>query len=301
MKFTRNNIEMVFKKTSVVKPSLMFRLKMHFRVIHAIKQQHISYFSGLRLLVPKAVSSSIAILIIMTSGITTMYAYNNPNITSGNPLYTLKIGVENIEKIIAFSPEKKANLFTKLANRRSEEAIAIANKTGAIDTEVISEIKKNNTQAIKHTKTITQSSTIEETKANLVTSSNIQKENLKKVKDIAVNKAIEDHDIVQDPFTLEDKNPIFLSAPVSMENISVRDAMLINEGEDDEFGIVLENDDSLVISGFSPKEDAVLSEEELIEEIPDIESVKSAIEKVEETSTKESLERVLEEETMFIN
>jgi len=300
MKFSRESVEQFFKKTSLVKPSLMFRLKMHFRIIHTINKRNISYFSGFRLLIPKTVS--IVLLLIMSSSITTMYAYNNPNITTGNPLYSLKTGVESIEKIIAFSPEKKAQIFTKLADRRSEEAIIIAEKTGTVNTDVIEEMKSNNNQALTHTKTIIVPYEKEIIKASLITSSNLQKENLEKVKVIAVNKAKEDQQIEEDLFSLEEKNPIFLSAPVSMENVSIRDEMLIEEGVDaKEYGIVLENDESLVISGFLPADNSLMTEEEFIEEMPDIELVDSALEEIKEISTKESLDRMLEAEEMFIN
>lgn len=301
MKFSRETVEQIFEKTNEVKPSFGYKMKMNFRIMRAINQNKLSYFSGYRILVPHAVSVLSVFLVLMTSSITTLYAYNNPYITTGNPLYALKTGAESVEKMLTFSPEGKAEVFSKLANRRAEEAMIIAESTGSINADVIQEVKLNNSQAITHAKTISKEQNKAKTKDNLVTSSNQQKENLNKVKDIALNKAKDDQNVKKDVLSLEAKSAIFLSAPVSMDNISVRDQMIISANNKGNFGLVDENDETLVISGFMPEDDDILTEDEIMGDSEDIKLVNTTLEEVEYIADKDKLDTLLEDETMFIN
>lgn len=70
------------------------------------------------------------VLVLFSS--TTIYAYNNDNITNGSILYPLKRSTENIEELLATTPQAKTDHYNKMAKRRMRE-LEVLQKRGIID------------------------------------------------------------------------------------------------------------------------------------------------------------------------
>lgn len=81
------------------------------------------------------VTSTIVLALFST---TTIYAYNNDSVTNGSILYPLKRSTENVEELLATTPQAKTDHYNKMAKRRMRE-LAILEKRGITDKETIKE------------------------------------------------------------------------------------------------------------------------------------------------------------------
>ena len=81
------------------------------------------------------VTSTIVLALFST---TTIYAYNNDSVTNGSILYPLKRSTENVEELLATTPQAKTDHYNKMAKRRMRE-LAILENRGVIDQATIRE------------------------------------------------------------------------------------------------------------------------------------------------------------------
>lgn len=77
---------------------------------------------------------------------TTIYAYNNDSVTNGNILYPLKRSTENVQELLATTPQAKTDHYNKMAKRRMRE-LAILQKNGVTDEATIKETNRLLTKA----------------------------------------------------------------------------------------------------------------------------------------------------------
>jgi hypothetical protein len=66
-------------------------------------------------------ASAVLILLALTTG-TGVYAYESPGVTEGHFLHSIKQGAEQVEAVLAFSPERKVRYHAKMMDRRLKEA-----------------------------------------------------------------------------------------------------------------------------------------------------------------------------------
>lgn len=88
--------------------------------------------------------TSTLVLVLFSS--TTIYAYNSDNVTNGSILYPLKRSTENIEGLLATTPEAKTTYYNKMATRRMRELTVLETK-GIKDEATIQETKNLLTRA----------------------------------------------------------------------------------------------------------------------------------------------------------
>lgn len=87
------------------------------------------------------------LVLVMSLGVTTGYAYFSPHVTSQSSLYFLKKSVEKVEYELAFSEEDKIKTLIKFNDRREEE-IEILAKSGIEDKVAMKEIEQNLKESI---------------------------------------------------------------------------------------------------------------------------------------------------------
>jgi|GEM_PF-1347078 hypothetical protein len=66
-------------------------------------------------------ASAVIILLALTTG-TGVYAYESPGVTEGHLLHPIKQTAEQVEAVLAFSPERKVRYHAKMMDRRLKEA-----------------------------------------------------------------------------------------------------------------------------------------------------------------------------------
>ncbi len=113
-------------------PSLEFKQRARNRLLEAMepaptRTKHVGagIFGWLRPLAPARASPLVVTIIILTlliAGSTTAYASQSS--LPDDTLYPVKTGVENIQLALTFSPEARASLHLRLAQRRIEEVVA---------------------------------------------------------------------------------------------------------------------------------------------------------------------------------
>jgi len=85
--------------------------------------------------------SLITLFIFIFTGLSlAVYAYNNPSITTGNPLYSLKKTIEKVEETIIIIPVKKAEFYLNTIEKREKEIKTMENKnqnTKKVENEII--------------------------------------------------------------------------------------------------------------------------------------------------------------------
>lgn len=75
--------------------------------------------------------SALVLVFGMGSGV---YAYGSPDVIEGHPLYAVKQGLEQVEGMMATTPEARARFHTKMMGRRMNEAShALSQETQAQD------------------------------------------------------------------------------------------------------------------------------------------------------------------------
>lgn len=74
-----------------------------------------------------AVAGFTAITLLLTSG-GGVYAYNNPEVTEGSPLYPIKKAIETVEEVTKKTPEAKAKFYLKKIERREAEQQVLERK-----------------------------------------------------------------------------------------------------------------------------------------------------------------------------
>ena len=77
-------------------------------------------------LMKPAWATMILVVIVLAAGSGTVYAANSS--LPGEPLYSVKMATESVRLTFAFSEEAKADLYVKLADRRVDEIIQMAEK-----------------------------------------------------------------------------------------------------------------------------------------------------------------------------
>jgi hypothetical protein len=301
---SQQQLEEILSNGKPIMPSLLFKYRLYFRLTRAINNERVSYFDAYKILAPKAFFSLLLMLLFATSGVTTLYAYYNPNIIKGDPLYGLKRVAEETQKFIAFTPEQKVDLFSTLATRRAKEAETLALRNGTIEPGVIQEITDNNNVAIFNAKSLADGESKTKSSSKIQQSSSEQTISLKKVKEVGVNKAKENTNTNGSYVDLDSANTIFLSAPITMDHISVRDSMKL-ESNSDHFGLVEKDNEKVVISGFLPEDEDITTEEEVVSEDPDLQLLDDVISKTESLSDSKNVDTLLQEnnndEDTFIN
>ncbi|UCE98011.1 MAG: hypothetical protein JSV74_01400, partial [Dehalococcoidia bacterium] len=123
-------IALITKRTTAIEPRPEFKAKARYQFHLAIQDLQSNkgrFFSRLRLQWATALTA-ILILLLSSSGI---YVAANNSIP-GNPLYSVKLAIEQVQINLTFSDVAKANLLATLADRRVNEIIQLA-KIGATD------------------------------------------------------------------------------------------------------------------------------------------------------------------------
>lgn len=128
-----------------VKPRDSFRDALYGRLVRefvehqpGVKKE--SFWQKLHLFTFRLSSVAIASLVVaVTSGLITTYAYNSPGVTRGSSLYFLKRVVEYIEISFSFNPEVKGEKHLKFAQRRMAE-VTVLKEAGQVDTETVEEV-----------------------------------------------------------------------------------------------------------------------------------------------------------------
>lgn len=92
----------------------------------------------------RTASAFSAIVLLLTGG-GGVYAYNNPEVTEGSPLYPIKQAIETVEEVIKTTPEAKAKFYLKKIERREAERAVLERKHKI--TEVKSEVEVKDIQA----------------------------------------------------------------------------------------------------------------------------------------------------------
>ena len=98
------------------KPSLLFRVKMEYRLFKKGMGVFI-HSSGAKF---RIVTAGSMVFLVFGSSVG-VYAYSSPEVTPENMLYPVKQGIERVEVGFAFSPEAKAQAHLKMALRRLDE------------------------------------------------------------------------------------------------------------------------------------------------------------------------------------
>jgi len=75
----------------------------------------------------------ILVIIVLAAGSGTVFASNSS--LPGEPLYSVKMATESVRLTFAFSEEAKADLYVKMADRRVDEIIQMAEKGEAVQVE----------------------------------------------------------------------------------------------------------------------------------------------------------------------
>lgn len=79
-------------------------------------------------------SSALAGVVLVVSSVTTgAYAYVNPEVTSGTPLYVVKQALEKIEESFQITPQAQAKFYLKKVQRRDAEKIILQIKNKRLD------------------------------------------------------------------------------------------------------------------------------------------------------------------------
>jgi len=121
---------LITKRTTAIEPRPEFKAKARYQFHLAIQDLQTNkgrFFSRLRLQWATALTA-VVILLLGSSGI--FVAANNS--IPGNPLYSVKLAIEQVQMNLTFSDAGKANLLATLADRRVDEIIQLA-KIGATD------------------------------------------------------------------------------------------------------------------------------------------------------------------------
>lgn len=122
-----NNIEEQLNKLPKAKLSRKkdFVLRWQFLKISWRKSwQEVLDIIKLRKLAPIFTMITVLALIVFVPS----YAYASSNVTRGNILYPIKQGIEKVELSLADTPNKKVEVYTKLASRRLAEANTLNNR-----------------------------------------------------------------------------------------------------------------------------------------------------------------------------
>ncbi len=172
------------------------------------------------------------VILTVSMGITTGYAYISPNVNRESNLYFLKRFVEEIEYDLTFSDEGKVKKNIKFAERRLEEVVVLADG-GVVDKASLNEISANINEAIEIVDQI-EDPVLEKEMENLITdSAKNQKETLLKVVE-----------------TIEKKQEIKIIEPVSLSSEVVR----------------LDSKELVSVSGEISRSEEIISETELFTE-----------------------------------
>ncbi len=130
--------DLLSEKLSSFRPSVSFKENTYNGLLKKMSPEKSWSFSF-----PRWVSAGTATLVVFLSfGITTGYAYFSPNVNSESNLYFLKKSVENVEYNLAFSEEDKIKTLVKFNEKRKEE-IAVLAQEGVEDRVAIKEIEGN--------------------------------------------------------------------------------------------------------------------------------------------------------------
>ncbi len=114
-----------------------------------VESKRRSAFGWLGALAPaRAVSIAfIALIILVMSGGGAAYAAQNS--LPGDILYPLKTGVENLQLVITFDPEAKADLHLKLAEKRINEVVIQSNLSREVNTSALPSVAKEIDEALE--------------------------------------------------------------------------------------------------------------------------------------------------------
>jgi|GEM_PF-2544988 len=144
--------------------------------------------------------TSALVLVLFSS--TTLYAYNNDNVTNGHILYPLKRTTENVEGMFATTPQSKTTYYHKMAKRRMRELAVLKNK-GIEDKNTLKETDALLTKASNLAMEIPQEiSGTEEVESNSPSTSTIQ---LSKQNNGGIN--LTDDTSANTPVIIETKHP----------------------------------------------------------------------------------------------
>ncbi len=142
-------------------PSPEFKQRARNRLLEAMQppqagaeRRGLGIGNWLKPLVPARVPSfpltiAIVILVLLAAGSTTVYASQGS--LPGDALYPIKTGAETIQLALTLSPEARANLHLKLAQRRTEEIIAQSNQGLDISTSALEAVATQIDAAIRET------------------------------------------------------------------------------------------------------------------------------------------------------
>lgn len=126
MKNLEEQLKKLPRKKLRVKANFKIRIKIYILIARE-KFKDLSKIKSSRVLVfNKSVSFSLIIIIVFTS--TSMYAYASESVTLGHALYPIKKGIEEAEKGISITDDAKAKVYSKMSERRLDEAMELSEK-----------------------------------------------------------------------------------------------------------------------------------------------------------------------------
>lgn len=124
------NLEEQLKKLPRQRLRFLANFKMRMKLYPlAVKEKfsQILYFPPSRaLFLNKSVSVSLVVIIVFTS--TSMYSYASDYVAVGHTLYPIKKGIEETEKAISITDSSKVKVYSKMSERRLDEAMKLSEK-----------------------------------------------------------------------------------------------------------------------------------------------------------------------------
>ena len=108
-------------------PSVAFKVSLHKDLVKSWDAKFGNTVPWYQLGMRHAAAGFTAITLLLTGG-GGVYAYNNPEVTEGSPLYSIKQAIETIEEVTKTTPEAKAKFYLKKIERREAEQQVLERK-----------------------------------------------------------------------------------------------------------------------------------------------------------------------------
>jgi hypothetical protein len=142
--------ELLAEKFQTIQPRAGFREELLDKLERKFSPRRFNFsFAQFRNLfvIPKRVLASLIIFVLLSFTGTTTFAYLSPTVTRQNLLYPLKQGVEEIQMLVAFSPEAKIKNLQEQVDMRKREAKYLAEQ-GILDVKTLQSAEDSKQKAI---------------------------------------------------------------------------------------------------------------------------------------------------------
>lgn len=134
-----DNLEKQLNNLPKAKLSFFSDIKIRFKLYRLIAKKESAYFNGSFTSKAFRPVPIVLLLLLIVFSLVPAYAYASPEVTRQHVLYPIKQAVEKIEIKLASSPDEKAEVYSKIATHRLEEAEYLSTKEEAYDDEVLRE------------------------------------------------------------------------------------------------------------------------------------------------------------------